>query len=404
MVKKKIKKQIIILLTMVSVFSSSLTAFANEIPSDTVSNLIGDNYESQNDAKGSSVKESNYKNNTASLSISMNEDNEEYEEYRKSNPEIEYAYDGPDFIYAKIEYDNNTYTIMRSEYGTFLKELQNIGTPEEYFVPTVAIIVDEEAEAKKKESMWQKDTSNPFAEWTGEQWDAYSEFAQTFYPDEWQKTLLEYYTLPEIYAYYMGLGYYIDEWALKNKIEYEAAHKEVDEVATKQVEELYKTITIKYDLDSMYNKELKYCIAYASLSDFEILLTNYDLFNEEKANILDPNTYKNDEYNFEAGTLDRYVTTYESVSKDDAKAIVSYIQKKQVLENSIPENADPSDYYKIRVRTKNGTKLIEKVYIIPSNAFLELVSKYFSKYSNDLSSKNAVSVSYIQDFFDDAKG
>ena len=75
--------------------------------------------------------------------------------------------------------------------------------------------------------------------------------------------------------------------------------------------------------------------------------------------------------------MDEYISTYEGISKKDAQTIVSFIKK-----NEIPKEEAMSTDYMVRVRTKNGTKNVEKKYVISSSTFMTLVSKYLDQYAN----------------------
>lgn len=337
------------MMVMVLSLGVNMTAFAKE------------------DVANEQEKISNSKTKSA-ITVTMTED----EETNEMDPEIVYAYDGVDYVYAKVVYNTDEYAIPRSKYGSFLKGLQEIGTKEEYFSPTVVFVEEE----KNEKSQWEK-APYSYENWNQERWDAYNAFAATFVPDEWQKTILDYYSLSELYAYYMGYDYYIDEFALKQYVEtgYLPSEKEEEELEEKA--ESYAKIVIQYDLDSMYDKNETYCVTVDYVEELNKLLGEYDVFDEDKADIVDPNSYVPGKYQFEVGTMDEYISTYEGISKKDAQTIVSFIKK-----NEIPKEEAMSTDYMVRIRTKNGTKNVEKKYVIASSTFMTLVSKYLDQYAN----------------------
>lgn len=343
-----LKKKIFLMTVVALSLSANITVFAKE------------------DVISEQEKTSNSKPKSA-IAVTMTED----EESDEMDPEIIYAYDGIDYVYAKAVYNTEEYAIPRSKYGSFLKGLQEIGTKEEYFSPTVVFI-----EEKKEKSQWEK-IPYSYENWDQERWDAYNAFAATFVPDEWQKTILNYYSLSELYAYYMGYDYYIDEFALKQYVETGYLPGEKEEEELKEKAESYAKVVVQYDLDSMYDKEETYCITADYVDELNKLLGVYDVFDEEKADIVDPNSYAPGKYQFEVGTMSEYISTYEGISKKDAQTIVSFIKK-----NEIPKEEAMSTDYMVRVRTKNGTKNVEKKYVISSSTFMTLVSKYLDQYAN----------------------
>lgn len=308
----------------------------------------------------------------------------------ESDPEIEYAYNGPDYVFARVDYGSDSYAVKRTEYGIFLKELQQIGTREELFLPIMLISAEEE---KEEPSGWIKDNSTPWLYWTEEQNKEYETFAASFAPDGWQTKMLEYYTLQEIFAYYMGYGYSIDESALRKQAEIDRAKEEQkEEIQVNISEGDYEKVMVYYNLDSMYDKSETYCVTQASKDDLEKLLSRYDAFSDEESNISDPNTFISGKYHFEIGTAEEYITSYEKVGKEDAKAAVAFINKNKVLNTNLAAGC-----YMVRVRSKTSGKNVEKIYMISPDTFLELITDYLGT-NSDYTGETAFSIA------DDAKG
>lgn len=303
------------------------------------------------------------------------EDEETDKTEGQDDPEIEYAYSGKDYIYARADYGADSYAVGRKAYGSFLKRLNGIGTTEEFFSPSM--IVKEDGEAVK-EDVLVKDTSTPWNDWSDEQWDEYIGWVRDFIPDAWQETLLKYYSEQEIFAYYMGYGYTIDEWAVKEQaLIDEAKENGTYEPEMTVSEEPYEKVIVTYDLDSMYEKTVTYCITEDKIPELDKLLSDFGEFDEKTADITDPNTFLLNRYHFEIGSMDEYITSYRKVEAADAKKAVAYLNK-----NKLPADDADEDSYKVRVRTKNNKKNAEKIYTISHDAFITLISKYLGTNSD----------------------
>lgn len=345
-----------------------------------------------------------------------------------SDPEIQYAYHGKDFIFAKVFYDEKEYAVSRSEYGSFLKNLYEIGIPEEEFIPDVIVPAQEELKE------WQKEPYSSDS-WTEEMWSGYSIFAQQFQPDDWQRTLLDYYSLTEIYAYYMGYDYTIDEKALREYTEqkklYESSDRQDEYIPDEEIQtEDYITVKVQHHLDSMYECCDIYCIPEDDKGIFSDFIKQYPFF-EEDMDIKDVTTYKKGVYSFEVGTADTYLASYDAVSGKTAAKAVDFIKKndmdagyarKLLAEiTDKEEKEDPAitekdtdkidtgdeseeaeeaeNICKIRIRTITDKKEIEKMYYVDRTVLDDLIL-YYLGITDEYTPAQAVN----EQVADDAKG
>lgn len=315
-------------------------------------------------------------------SVKMEDSEIETEEKTKSSTAKNSVSEEEDFVYAKVTYKGTTYAINKSDYDSFINELQDIGTKKEFFYPTTTVVEEPGSAVENEEEdvyipYLYKDTGYPFDEWPDYVWADYNNFKQTFKPTEWQSIILQYYTLQEYYAYYMGFGYYIDEAAVKQRYEAEQKVKTKSQVKVKtstsvvEVQEDYATVTVQFNLDSMYEKKQDYCVTASKYSDLKALLSNYNKYEDNKTSVDDPNVYVEGSYHIEIGTMDEYMSSYTIKDKEKVSKIVSFLKK-----NKIDEEKADEDCYKVRIRTKIDSKNIEKVFIISSPAFMKLVENY----------------------------
>lgn len=359
-VKRKImKKRVLAFVLAVSVMSTGIPVFAKEGTTSTTEE--SDVIIKMDDSEIKTKEDTTTKSSTSKNSTSKEED----------------------FVYAKVTYKGIDYAINKSDYDSFIGELQEIGTKKEFFYPTTKVVEDfgNSVSVEEEEDVYipylYKDTGYPFEEWPDYVWADYNNFKQTFKPTEWQSIILQYYTLQEYYAYYMGFGYYIDEAAVKQRYEAEQKVKTKSQVKVKtstsvvEVQEDYATVTVQFNLDSMYEKKQDYCVTASKYSDLKALLSNYNKYEDNKTSVDDPNVYVEGSYHIEIGTMDEYMSSYTIKDKEKVSKIVSFLKK-----NKIDEEKADEDCYKVRIRTKIDSKNIEKVFIISSPAFMKLVENY----------------------------
>lgn len=341
-----------------------------------------------------------------SKDASEEEVDEDIDDVFVDDPEVEYAYSGKDFVYAKVVVNGKEYEVGRVEFGSFLKSLKEISMKEEFFSPTTVLSVERNgvdvSSGTYKEL--EKDTSTPWENWTPDQWEAYSAYAQDFNPDEWQKVLMEYYTLTEIFAYYMGWGYTVDESAVREiSIAKEAGAKPVssdEDGEDEEREDSYKKVEVYEDLDSTFERRTVYCVTSSEIPNLNELLEDRPLFDEEKSNIEDPNAYVDGKYYFEFGKYaGESITKEKSVEKSVAKEIVNYMR-----DNYATASLDKENIYKVCVRTKSGTKNTKKCYYIPKEACMNIFSKYFANTSQYNRDKDSYRNAFVEEVADDAKG
>ena len=181
------KKRVLAFALAISVMSASIPVFAKE-----GANSVSEKTDSSVKREDSEIEtEEKTKSSTAKNSVSEEED----------------------FVYAKVTYKGTTYAINKSDYDSFINELQDFGTKKEFFYPTTTVVEEPGSAVENEEEdvyipYLYKDTGYPFNEWPDYVWADYNNFKQTFKPTEWQSIILQYYTLQEYYAYYMGFGWY----------------------------------------------------------------------------------------------------------------------------------------------------------------------------------------------------
>lgn len=349
------------------------------------------------------------------------------------DPEVKYAYDGEDYVYAIAEVNEKEYAIPRSKYGAFLDSIETIGIREEYFYPAMKEIeaVEEETQTGQNRE-WVKDTATPWDEWDDETWSGFFRYAEAFRPDEWQSKMLEIYTLKEIYAHYMGLGYEIDEYALKEYLDFEYTYilnengekvpveKTEEEIAeeqkkaeeeekakkTAEVLESYTKVGISYDIDSVYSKKIVFCVSEVDKSYLYELMTEYDLLSKTELQTTNPNAYANGFYSFEIGTGDEYVCSYDGIPLNDAFPVINYISSNTLDDEDVKritaeydaklnsehekesENEITSEvvdtslkFYTVNLKTKLKDKNVSLSYLVDVSTVAKISSDFLASYA-----------------------
>lgn len=302
--------------------------------------------------------------------------------------EKEYAYDGKDYTYAKISYLGKEYAVPRSEYWKVLQMLDVYGITEENYASFVKVEVVKSEPSKQEKKTQEavppvKDTRTPWNEWSDEMWNSYTAYAQSFEPDEWQKSLLEYYSLTEIYAYYMG-GYTIDEGAYRAYLDAKAngtsnvvtEDDSEDEEVTENVSQ-YNKLYVTANLFSLYDNEKVYYVDTCNSKDVKTTLSEFEYFNEETVDTKNPNAFVEGEYYFEIGTADDHVTEYLNVKESDAKQAVQFVNKNKIKDTDQLSKKEWDSIYKVRICTlrKNGSEY-DKTCELKYEDAMTLISTY----------------------------
>lgn len=319
---------------------------------------------------------------TVNIDIDMNSVSVEKEE--SIDYEKEYAYEGEDYIYAKVSYLGKEYAVPRSEYWKIIQMMDGYCVTEENYASYVKVeVVKTEPDKKEKKEIAppEKDSRAPWNEWTDEMWNSYSAFAQSFAPDEWQKSLLEYYSLTEIYAYYMG-GYTIDEGAYKAYLDAKngsgssSLEDDEEEEVTEQVSQ-YNKLYITSNLFSIYDNETLYYVDTCNSKKIKEILSDFTYFDEKETDTKNPNAFVEGEYYFEIGTADEHVTEYLNVKEDDAKKAVQFVNKNKIKDSDSLSKKEWDSIYKVRICTlrKNGTEY-DKTYELKYKDAMTLISTY----------------------------
>ena len=278
------------------------------------------------------------------------------------NYEEEYAYEGEDYIYALVSFRGKDYSVPRSEYWKIIKMIDKYCLDEQNFLLLQETGVSDSYENEKENANVveppKKDDRMPWEKWTDEQWAEYSKFAASFTPDEWQKKLLEYYSLTEIYAYYMG-GYTIDEAAYKAYVEnepMESSKVTESEQNTSDDEVYFYELYLKNNLFSMYDNEAYYYAEETDSNEIQNVLSGFSFYSEDDS-ITNPNAFVKGQFYFEIGTVDRKVTEYSNVNESKAMSAVRFINKNKVKKDDKLSKQEQESLYKVRICTQqsNGT-------------------------------------------------
>lgn len=282
-----------------------------------------------------------------------------------------YKYDGEDYIYAKVSFGGDEYAVPRTKYGDLLNFVYSVGFPES----NVSNFISAEEEKKQEPVLPpSKDTRAPWNSYTAEDWENYSAFASSFVPDEWQKKLLEYYNLVEIYAYYMG-GYTIDEEAYKAYTEGETAAVPDEANSETEIPVSYSKIVIESDLFSVFDHSEELCITNDNSDAVYDYLSEFDEFSED-TDVTNPNAFSKGEYYFEIGTEIERVTEYTNIKKDKATSAIKFINSKKIADYD-PLNEYSAEIYSIRICTlSSNNKKTDKIFYLEKKDAMKLISNY----------------------------
>lgn len=309
--------------------------------------------------------------------------------------EEQYAYSGKDYVYAKVTFGKKEYAINRSDFGSLMSTAYQYGTPEENFVAYRESEEIEDVEAVvNPEPVLEKDEETPWDYWTQEDWDIYDEWAKDFVPTEYQQELLSEYSLVQLFCYYYDFGYYIDEnafWEYRsakekydNEKESTTSSKTTSQTDSKSnsksssvTEVKYTKMTIAYELDSMYDRTMVFCITADDMSGLSDSLNNYPLWTGDE-DIKNPNAYKAGKYFFEIGTADRHISDIADVEKSVGAKAYKYAKGKKVkMDVEDLAFVDSSEeYYRIRICTLQGKKPASNEFIITKTTAMMLLSNY----------------------------
>lgn len=293
------------------------------------------------------------------------------------NYEENYAYDGQDYVYAKVTFQGKSYAVNRSEYGTLLRKANTYGTVQENFIGYNTTQVTEQKKLEKPDPPdWDRRT--PWDSWTDDDWLAYYAFAESFTPNSWQKKLLEYWSDVEIYAYYIG-EYTIDENAYKEYLDAVDAYNNQKNSTTtveKNTPVAYEEMRIYKDLFSIYNNESVYCITSDCYSDMQSYLSKLKEFSESTTDITNPNAFVQNKYYFEIGDMNEKITEYSNVEQKKAKKAVKFISENNISSVDKLSAEEQSSLYKVRVCTKTNKKMYDKTFYLTKEKAMSLLSDY----------------------------
>ena len=339
------------------------------------------------------------------LTVDSEDDNEESEaiDYEK-----EYAYDGEDYVYAKVTFKGKSYAVNRSDYGSLISTAEAYGTSSDYFVgyTTTTSQTQTTTETLTEPDPPDWDRRTPWDDWDDDMWLEYYEWADNFTPDDYQKKLLDYYSTVELYAYYIG-QYSIDEGEYMEYVKaVEDYQKGIATTSTTQSEETttttpvnYENLVIQYDLFSIYSRSKTYCITadnYAAVTSF---LNNCEIFNANKAKTTNPNAFQSGKYFFEIGTTSERMTEYVGVDKDTATKAIKYISSHKIKSIKSMTDEEKEDVYVFRVCTKKNNKNQDKAFYLKKADALVVISDYLGS-NTKASEKDLV----VVEEEDDAKG
>lgn len=129
--------------------------------------------------------------------------------------------------------------------------------------------------------------------------------------------------------------------------------------------------TLKYDLDSMYDKNKNYMVPSSVLNEFlEYLDENYEKV--ENMNEISKEEFavnvKNNSYFFELGLKERYMTKYEDVDLEKAEPVIEYLK-----------NCEENDECKIKYISVIHGARYEKIYNISKEDLLKIIPMLYDK-------------------------
>lgn len=328
--------------------------------------------------------------NLSKTGITVDSDQEIEEDYAG-----QYAYDGIDYVYAQATFGKNQFAIKRSEFGKLMTCAYKYGTPEENFVAyRESTEIDDVDSVVNEPVLPEKDSRTPWNEWTQEQWSSYEEWVKDFAPDDYQRELLSYYSATEIFAYYMGYGYTIDEVAFTDYLNHKKASETPSEptgdstVSENTVDKnsaiSYTRLIIRYELDSMYCRESVFCVTQDSMEDMLKALQEFENWTGNE-DITNPNAYQAGKYFFEVGTLDEHITDIESIDKSIGSKAYKFLKENNEDLALLDKTDLNEDYYKIKVCVLQKNKPISVEMLVKKNVAMTLLSKYLPSSSEDLS-------------------
>ena len=320
--------------------------------------------------------------------------------------ESHYAYDGEDYVYSQVTFGKDQYAVNRSEFGKLMNLAYRYGTPEEYFVAyRESTELDDVSVITKEPVLPEKDTSMPWVEWTSEQWQAYEAWEKEFQPDDYQNKLLGQFSPVEIYSYYMGLGYTIDEFAFseyfKQKEEYDSLGltSSVSENSVNEKKSIsYTRMIIQYELDSMYDREFVFCVTEDNMKDLGKELESFSQWSDEDMDVTNPNAYVPGKYFFEIGSLDEHMIDVEKVDKATGTKAYRYLKERNEDISLTDDNGLEEEYYKVKVCVLQKGKPASVEMLVKKNVAMTLLSKYLPNNNSNVKTKA------IEQPADNAKG
>lgn len=342
------------------------------------------------------------------VSITIGNDGVSVDEESKAiDYEKEYAYSGPDYVYAKVTFKGEKYAIKRSQYGTLMSKMDSYATPEEYFVGYTTTSSSSTQQVLQEPTPPDWDRRTPWDNWGDDMWLKYYDWADNFKPSAFQKQLLEYYSTVELYAYYIG-QYSIDEVEYMEYVKAVEAYKKGSSYNTsKQSVETqtsipFEKVEIQYDLFSIYNHTKIYCVTSENYSNVESFLRNCDVFNASTSDTTNPNAFQSGKYYFEFGTLDEKVTEYVGIDKETATNAVKFISSNKIASLKSISDSDKDNVYVVRVCTKINNKNQDKTFYLEKDKAMKLISDYLGS-NTKLTEKDLMAIATVEEE-DDAKG
>ena len=320
--------------------------------------------------------------------------------------EEEYAYDGQDYVYAKVTFKGQKYAVNRSQYGTLISKVTAYATPEEYFVGyTTTSSATSQVLTEPDPPDWDRRT--PWDNWDDEMWLKYYDWADNFKPNAFQKELLDYYSTVELYAYYIG-QYSIDEVKYMKYLEAVDEYKKGKSASTTSVVKetqtaiQYEKLEIQYDLFSLYNHSMTYCVTEDNYSNIMSFLNKCDSFSSSSSDTTNPNAFQNGKYYFELGDLQNKMTEYVGIDKDTATKAVKFISSNKIASLKSISDSDKDNVYIVRVCTKINNKNQDKTFYLEKDKAMKLISDYLGS-NTKLTEKELTAIVTVEEE-DDAKG
>ena len=320
--------------------------------------------------------------------------------------EKEYAYSGPDYVYAKVTFKGEKYAVKRSQYGTLMSKMASYATPEEYFVGYTTTSSSPAQQVVQEPTPPDWDRRTPWDSWGDDMWLKYYDWADNFKPNAFQKQLLDYYSTVELYAYYIG-QYSIDEVEYMEYLKAVEAYKKgtsystVSQPVETQTSIPFEKIEIQYDLFSIYNHAKTYCVTSDNYSNIESFLKKCDIFSASTSDTTNPNAFQSGKYYFEFGTLNDKVTEYVGIDKDTATKAVKFISSNKIASLKSISDSDKDNVYIVRVCTKVNNKNQDKTFYLEKDKAMKLISDYLGS-NTKLNEKDLTAIATVEE--DDAKG